>query len=131
MSRGVGIGDLDGDGDLDLVLTALDAPALVLRNDRDEGAYLVVEPRLGSPPRADPGAVVRLETDAGGFVAPANPGRGYLAAGSAAAHFGLPPGVAIREVVVAWSDGTRERFEPPLPDRRVILVRGAGKRDGG
>ncbi len=129
VGRGLAAGDLDGDGDLDLVLTANAGPARIFRNDSEHRGRPLLITALAAEGRSDHGAVVQLVTRAGRRTARVNPGVSYLSSGDPRAHFGVPEGTRIEEILVRWSDGFEERFPPP-ESAGVTLLRGRGKTDG-
>lgn len=122
VGRGLVTGDWDRDGDVDVLVTAVGRPARLFENRSSrEGGFLIVEPREFS--RASPGAVVTLELGDRSLVRALNPEAGYLTSSEPVAHFGIPAGAEITGLRVRWPDGMEERFQPPLPDSRVVASR--------
>ena len=114
-SRGLAVGDIDDDGDLDLVVSNVDAPPTLLRNDSPRrGAWLLVDA---------PGAL-RVEVSAGGqrWVAHAYANGSFLSASDPRLHFGLGRVSRVDELVAVWPDGERTRITDVAVDR-VVAVR--------
>lgn len=128
VTRGLAAGDIDEDGDIDLVASNLGNTIRIFRNDtpRVGRHWLAVRPRSGN--RDAYGATVSLVVDGQRLVRQANPVYSYLASSDPRAHFGLGESMAVKELEVAWPDGTTEVFEVDGVDRTLVVSQGQGKR---
>ena len=147
--RACAFGDMDGDGDVDVVMTTLNGPVRIFRNDTSGSAAagprrLVVELEQGGGNHRALGAKVELL--ASGQVPPpaATPagaasvtssarqtrwihGGSFQSSDAAAAYFGLGPGAPAEPVTirVTWPDGKVSEHSVPA-DGRVIVQRQHG-----
>jgi len=119
--RGLAVGDVDGDGDPDLLMSQMDGPPVLLRNDSAPGAWLIVDARV--PPGDGPLVGTRVSVTAGGRTQQRDVASGdsYLSSHDPRTHFGLGAAERAEEVLVRWPDGTQTRLAD-VPARQVLRV---------
>lgn len=119
--RSAAFGDLDDDGDVDIVMTTLNGPVTIFRNDARPGPALVVELLGDGGNHRGIGALVELRTD------PVQRrwigGGSYQSWDATRAYFGLP-GVAKADLRIVWPGGSVQEV-PGVPVNRRVLVRRA------
>ncbi len=128
VSRGVLAADLDRDGDQDLIVTQIEGPARVFRNQASTDlAWL--ELRLWDPAlrREAVGAKVTVVVGERRWVRHALPPGGYLTSGHARVHLGLGDVESIERIEVRWPSGEVEVFAGGGVRRVIELRRGEGE----
>jgi hypothetical protein len=121
-SRGLAVGDFDNDGRLDLLMTALDAPPALLRNEGGAGAWMtvVLEGKRGE---GNPiGATVTLRAGGKSQSRDVAAGDSFLGAHDPRPHFGLGAATVVDEIAVRWPDGTRS-VRRGVPAGQILKVR--------
>lgn len=121
VSFGCATGDFDGDGDLDIVVTNLDAPPTIYRNNSITGHRVIFELRGHESNRFGVGAIVRVKTREREQVAQLSSARGYQSTSEPMLHFGLGSADNIERVEVAWPSGKRDVWENLRVDHRYTL----------
>lgn len=127
VDRSAVIADLDADGDLDLVVSELQGPVRLLRNEAAPGRWLTIElvdVREGVGNTHAYGARIELL----GGDAPQTrwivSGTGYQGASTPIAHFGLPADAANLTARVTWPDGAvQEADVEPARANRIERAR--------
>ena len=108
LGRGLAVGDLDDDGRPDVVIAALDAPALVLRNETASPPGLTLD--LVARSRNNVGATVRATVGARTLVRRVVGGGSYLSASDRRVHLGLGGAAKLDRLEVTWPSGRRESW---------------------
>ncbi len=132
--RATAFGDIDDDGDVDVVMTTLNGPVRIFRNDSPHRSVVVVELR---GPRGNPrglGSMIELIADGGGSEAVVTRQRRWIHGGSyqssdaPRAYFGLgnlPPDTKLT-VRVTWPDGKTTEHPGVSPNHRVVIPHSGG-----
>lgn len=127
ITRGLTAGDIDRDGDLDILITNIQSPARLYRNDAPrQGHWLAVRAVDPSLRRDALGARILVFTPDRTYMRTITTALGYLSAGEPVAHFGLGQVQQIERIEVRWPDGVTERFPGTEVDREIELVHGQG-----
>jgi hypothetical protein len=102
IGRGLALGDLDNDGRFDLVISHLNEPAAVLRNEADvKHNWLGIE-LAGKNRRDVVGAKIVVEADGRKLTRFAKGGGSYMSSGDRRHLFGLSKSDRITRVTVIW-----------------------------
>jgi hypothetical protein len=120
-ARGLAVGDYDDDGDLDLLITAIDAPPLLLRNDSPRSGHwlkLRLLNRHGSP-----ALNARAIVSTGGVrqMRELRSGSSYQSQNALELHFGLGQFHVIDTLEIIWPGGSRSVFKAVSVDRLMSI----------
>jgi hypothetical protein len=121
--RATAFGDLDGDRDVDAVMTTLNGPVVVLRNDAPPRHSLVVRLAGAAPNRRGLGSVVEVVSRAGIQRRWITGGGSFQSADAPEAYFGFGDSAAPVAVRVRWPDGAVQELEEVAVDRVLTVER--------
>lgn len=124
LGRGVAAADYDDDGDIDLVVTHLDRPLALLRNDTTTGRRFIglkLETRSRIPPV---GGRVIVTCGSLRQVLPVISGGSYLSASDTRLLAGLGSGDDSVNVEIYWPSGRVEKFDDLEPNHYWEVVEG-------
>ncbi len=125
VARGVAFGDLDNDGRIDAVVSHLNEPVTVLRNEADVGAdhWLGID-LAGQGHRDVVGAKLILEAGGRPQTRYAQGGGSYQSSNDRRHVFGLAEAKTVGRLTVVWSSGRKQHFDGLAVDRYWRLTEG-------
>ncbi len=126
VGRGCAYADIDGDGDLDVILTQIDGPPLLLRNDQDLHHHFLRLKLVGTRSNRDAiGAWVQVHLGDQVLSREVMPTHGYLSQSELPVTVGLGDATRVGPVEVLWPDGTRQMVRDIAVDRMTTIVEAA------
>jgi hypothetical protein len=129
--RGVAFGDLDNDGRTDLVISHLNQPVVLLRNEAATRHHWLGVALVGRDHRDVVGARLTLEVGGRRLTRFAQGGGSYLSANDPRHVFGLGDADRVGRLTVGWPWGQEESWDGLAVDRYWRLAEGTGTASGG
>jgi hypothetical protein len=125
-SNGAVYADLDRDGDLDIVVSNIDAPAFLYKNQlitekQVDSTSNFLRVQLVGDGKAGLGASIKLSDGINSQYRYVNPYRGYLSTLENIVHFGLGKQTKVETLTISWSDGKMQELQA-IPTNQTLVI---------
>jgi hypothetical protein len=125
-ARGGAVGDLDGNGMLDLIISSINEPTAVLRNQLPAKNWIRLQLVGRQSSRFPVGAQVTVEAFGHKCVRLAKSGSGFLSQSDSRILFAIEPERAEVDIEVAWPSGKHETFRARVTATDHVLIEDSG-----
>ncbi|MFQ5745055.1 MAG: CRTAC1 family protein, partial [Acidobacteriota bacterium] len=126
-SRAAVVADYDNDGDEDALVTNIDAPPTLLRNDQANGNQWLQLRLVGKRSNRDGiGALVTVWAGQRSWTRTVQTAAGYLGSNDPTLCFGLGQARQVDKLRIRWPSGTVDEIEKVEPGRLHLVVEGRG-----
>ena len=129
-SRGAAFGDYDDDGDIDVLLSALDDPPTLLRNDTAGGHWITLRLEGTRSNRSAIGAKATFEIGTRRQTIEVRSGGSYVSQNDMRVHAGLGTATAVDRGSIRWPNGQVETLGRLAADQFYVAREGGGVRPG-
>ena len=122
VGRGSAVADIDGDGDPDVILTQVNGPPVLLRNDQQLGHHWLRLKLTGTRCNRDAiGAWVRVKVNGRTLARQVMPTRSYLSQSELPVTIGLGKAQKPDEITILWPDGMQQKLDSARIDGLTVV----------
>ncbi|MEJ2146726.1 MAG: CRTAC1 family protein [Acidobacteriota bacterium] len=127
LSRGAAFADYDNDGDLDVMISNINGPAVLLRNDGgNRRNWLSLDLHGRTSNRDGVGAVISVQVGGQKRVAYRKSSSGYLSCSDPRVHFGLGDSKRVDSIEIVWPSGTTQVLKDVKANQILTVEEPAG-----
>ena len=118
--NGASYADLNNDGNLDMVISCIDAPAVILKNNSPSKNYISISFIGDSINTSGVGCKAYLFTGKKMQYQQMMPARGFMSSSTTALHFGIDSLLNIDSILLVWPNQQYQLIKNPAINKKLI-----------